>query len=197
MIKALIFDLGNVLLFFDRQKSISQLAHLCEKSVESVIGFLQKDDIALRYERGEFDTDSVLRRLSDFSQKEIPKDQFIRAVSDIFTPNTPMIELIEQMKDQFRLVLLSDTNSAHFTWASAHYPFLKYFHEKVLSYQVGFMKPSPQIYRYAVEKARFPIDQCFYVDDLIGNVEGARRVGLDAIQYTDLDSYVVALKSKI
>ena len=197
MKKALIFDLGNVLLFFDRQKSLTQLAQVCEKPLETVMGFLQKDDVALRYERGEFSTSAVLSKLSTFADKSIPEEQFVRAVSDIFTPNTPMIDLLAELKDQFRLVLLSDTNSAHFTWASRHYPFLKYFHERVLSFQVGFMKPSPQIYRYAVEKAGFPIGQCFYVDDLMPNVEGAREIGLDAVQYTDSDSYLAALKSRI
>ena len=45
------------------------------------------------------------------------------------------------------------------------------------------MKPSPVIYRKAIELAGCLPAQCFFTDDIEEYVEGARREGIDAVQF--------------
>ena len=100
---------------------------------------------------------------------------------DMFLP-APLLssELLRGLSARYRLVLLSNTNDLHFRWIREHYPLLEHFHDYVLSYQVGVMKPSAEIYREAIRRARCLPEECFFTDDVEENIEGARRVGIDA-----------------
>jgi HAD superfamily hydrolase (TIGR01509 family) len=64
-----------------------------------------------------------------------------------------------------------------------NYPILRHFHDLVLSYEVKAMKPSPAIYREAIARAQCLPEECFYTDDIPVFVEGARREGIDAVQF--------------
>ncbi len=63
------------------------------------------------------------------------------------------------------------------------YPLLRHFHSYVLSYKVGAMKPSPLIYRKAIEAAGCEPGECFFTDDIEAYVEGARAQGIDAVRF--------------
>jgi putative hydrolase of the HAD superfamily len=45
------------------------------------------------------------------------------------------------------------------------------------------MKPSPLIYQKAVELAGCRPEECFFTDDISEYVEGARKFGIDAVQF--------------
>jgi HAD superfamily hydrolase (TIGR01509 family) len=63
------------------------------------------------------------------------------------------------------------------------YPLMRHFHDRILSYQVRAMKPSPEIYREAIAHAGCRPEECFYTDDILDYVEGAKREGIDAVQF--------------
>jgi HAD superfamily hydrolase (TIGR01509 family) len=84
-------------------------------------------------------------------------------------------------------LLLSNTNAVHFDWIRENYPILRHFDGLVLSYEVGHMKPAPEIYREAVRLAGCRREQCYFTDDTAANVEGAIREGLDAVQFVSSD----------
>jgi putative hydrolase of the HAD superfamily len=60
---------------------------------------------------------------------------------------------------------------------------LRHFDELVLSYEVKAMKPREEIFRAAVASSRCLPAECFYTDDIAAYVEGARRLGIDAVQF--------------
>jgi len=81
------------------------------------------------------------------------------------------------------LVLLSNTNPIHFEMIRAAYPHLRHFHRLVLSHEVKAMKPAPEIYRAAIDAAQCRPEECFFTDDILEYVEGARLMGIDAVQF--------------
>jgi HAD superfamily hydrolase (TIGR01509 family) len=48
---------------------------------------------------------------------------------------------------------------------------------------VGALKPAPEIYREALKSAGCPPGECFFTDDVEGNVTAARELGLDAVRF--------------
>ena len=62
-------------------------------------------------------------------------------------------------------------------------PHLRHFHRLVLSHEVKAMKPQPEIYRAAIDAAQCRPEECFFTDDILEYVEGARRMGIDAVQF--------------
>ena len=63
------------------------------------------------------------------------------------------------------------------------YPLLRHFHGTVLSYEVRALKPSPAIYREAIARAECRPEECFFTDDIADYVAGAKREGIDAVQF--------------
>ena len=80
-------------------------------------------------------------------------------------------------------LLLSNTNAIHMDYIFERYRFLDDFDAHVLSHEVGLLKPDAAIYRYTLEKYGLAAERTVFLDDLTTNVEGARRVGMQAIHY--------------
>ena len=68
------------------------------------------------------------------------------------------------------------------------------FDDYILSYEVGYMKPHPEIYIEALKKARARAEECVFLDDLPENIEGAQRLGMNSILYGPQIDLEVKLK---
>ena len=89
----------------------------------------------------------------------------------------------ESLAGRYRLLLLSNTNAIHWQMIRANYPMLQYFHDCVLSFEERAMKPDPVIYRVLLARAGCQAEEYFFTDDIALNVEGARLMGIDAVQF--------------
>jgi putative hydrolase of the HAD superfamily len=113
----------------------------------------------------------------------------------IFLPEPLLPEsLFEEVRARHRLLLLSNTNAMHFELARQRFALLRHFDGYVLSYEVGAMKPSPEIYREAIARAGCRAEECFFTDDVLANVEGARREGMQAVQFHSWEQLQAALR---
>lgn len=54
----------------------------------------------------------------------------------------------------------------------------------VISGEVGVTKPSGQIFEYATVQLELRPEECLMIDDILGNVEGARMIGMQAVLFT-------------
>lgn len=181
--KTLIFDLGNVLVFFDIKKMFGQIA-ACTGLDTSVVKALLIEHQRL-YEQGSLSNQELVQSFQKKSTKSFTEKEFFEAASDIFRPNEPMLPLLTELKKRYRLVLLSNTSRAHFEFLLPRYPILKLFDEFVLSYQVGAAKPDPKIYAAAIRAAKCPPQECFYTDDIEEYVLAARSHGIHSEVFTD------------
>ena len=93
--------------------------------------------------------------------------------------------LLRGLASRYRLLLLSNTNAIHFEMIRQAYPMLRHFDDMVLSYQVGALKPGPEIFQVAIQRAGCRPEECFYTDDTAAHVEAARALGIDAEQFVD------------
>jgi putative hydrolase of the HAD superfamily len=115
----------------------------------------------------------------------------------IFLPETLIPEsLFESLRQRHRLLLLSNTNAMHFRMAQERYPLLRHFDGYVLSYEVGSLKPSPEIYREAIARAGCRPQECFFTDDIPANVEAARKEGMQAVQFQSFDQLQADLRAR-
>ncbi len=59
----------------------------------------------------------------------------------------------------------------------------------MLSYELGMVKPEPEIYLEAARRAGCRPDECVFIDDMPENVEAAAKLGMAGVVYrpeTDL-----------
>ena len=110
----------------------------------------------------------------------------------------PLIQqaLVEHLRKQYRMLILSNTNAIHWKMLRETYPILHLFHDQVLSYEVKAMKPEEAIYRAAIEKAECRAEECFFTDDVQAYVDAARSYGIDAVQFQSHDQVVEELRAR-
>lgn len=188
MKKTIFFDLGNVILFFSHAKMCKQLADFCRLEEAAVKESLFEKGMGELYERGIIDSSMLHAHFSELSGQDLDFAGMMDAAGNIFEPNREIVSIIEQLKkNHIRLVLLSNTCEAHFKYAYKHFPQLHLFDHFVLSYEVGSLKPEAKIFHHALSVANNPVENCFYTDDIPAFIEGAKKCGLDAVQYTSTD----------
>lgn len=102
----------------------------------------------------------------------------------IFLPQPLIAEsLLENLAGRYRLMLLSNTNPIHYEMVQANFPLLRHFHDCILSYQAGALKPSSKIYQTALDRAQCKPEECFFTDDILINIEAAQKHGMHAVQF--------------
>ena len=184
----LYFDVGNVLLTFDRRRVARQISEVARIPAEQVWQILYRTDFFARYERGEVTTRGCYEFFCEQSGSRPDYAVFCLAASDVFEINVPIVPIVANLKATgHRLGILSNTNDLHWSLiAGGRYTlFKRYFDQFAVSYQMGMLKPEPGIFQAAAELAKVPAAEIFFVDDHPDNVDGARRVGFDAVQFTN------------
>ena len=184
MIKTVIFDLGKVIIPFDFMRGYQGLEGICGLPVAEIRRRIASTDLVQRFETGLVEPKDFVAQLSGLLDLHITYDQFCQVWSSIFLPD-PLIpeSLLEGLSRRYRLLLLSNTNAIHFEMLDRTYPLLRHFHDKILSHRVRAMKPSPAIYREAIARAGCLPEEIFFTDDIAEYVAGAKREGIDAVQF--------------
>ena len=100
------------------------------------------------------------------------------------TPIDGMEELVKELKDKgYKIYLLSNAGfNQHDYWERI--PASKYFDGKVVSCDVGEVKPFEGIYQALYKKFDIKPEESFFIDDLIINVFGANRTGMEGYVFT-------------
>ncbi len=187
-IRAVIFDLGRVLVQVDTQK----LWHFffptdAGQDVQQVLGRIMADPIMMQYSLGRIQTQEFYQKLQDDYRLGLSYDAFVFGWCDIFAPMEGMDSLVAQLSGKVRLGLLSDTDPLHWDYIRRHYPLMEYFPKPTLSFQIGSVKPSRDSYLAAAGNVGVPPEACLFIDDLQKNVDGARAVGMTAIRFERAD----------
>jgi putative hydrolase of the HAD superfamily len=184
MLRAIVFDFGNVVGFFSHRKAAQQLAAYTTAKAEEIQAFLFADHLEDDYESGRLSTVEYRRIVRDQFPLTCSDEQFDQAVSDMFAPNREVCALIPSFKERFKLLLLSNTNDLHYRHFSRQFAnTLGHFDEQVLSHRVGMRKPDPKIYEHCLHLAGVDASQCLFIDDLQANIEGAKKCGWQGILY--------------
>ena len=197
MIKAVIFDLGQVIIPFRLERGLATLAARSACPPAEVAARAMASDLPLRFEQGLLEPDDFFRQFSALLGLEVDYPEFCDLYSSIFLPETLIPgSLLAGLRPNYRLVLLSNTNAIHFPWVLERYPLLGCFHDYVLSYQVRALKPAPEIYLAALERARCRPEECFYTDDIPAYVEAARQHGIQAAEFRGLEPLEAELRAR-
>jgi putative hydrolase of the HAD superfamily len=190
MIKTFIFDLGRVLVPFDHDRGLQILEKHCGFSIDDMRRKIFASEELDLYQSGKISSEEFFAAIKTILSLRMVFEEFVDVWNSSFI-FTPIIDdsIIENLAQRFRLLILSDTNELHFNFIRQRFPVLRHFDDFILSYEVGCLKPSEEIFRIAVERAQCLPAECIFTDDLLGNVEGARKIGINAIQFFSADQF--------
>jgi putative hydrolase of the HAD superfamily len=141
------------------------------------------DQVKLAYEDGQMDRAAFLRGAFDILRYRGTEAEFVAAWEDIFTPNEPMVALVEKLHGRFPLYLLSNTSDIHREYVFRRYPFFHRFTAGTYSYEAKASKPGREIYEITLRQHGLEAASTFFIDDLLPNIETARSLGFNAHHY--------------
>lgn len=179
MIRNIVFDMGQVLIRFDREYFLRRLDLTAEDRK------LLLNEVFLSVEWARMDWGSLTDAQAARSVcARLPRRLHEAATSLVMEWERPilpiegMYELIEELKGAgYGIYLLSNASFRQKDyWPDI--PCHRFFDGTLISSDVGSIKPERAIYEAFLEKFSLRAEECFFVDDLPANVEGARRCGL-------------------
>lgn len=184
--KAVIFDLGKVLLHFDFSIAARAIAPLTRVDSERVRIAIDQSPLLHDLESGRIGFDRFIDEARALTGYSGDNDTFRRLFADIFEPIQDMVGFHASLRDAgIPTYILSNTNDVAIDFVRAHHPFFNTFTGHVLSYEVGCMKPAAPIYEATEHLAGLSGADLLFIDDRPENVEAAWARGWQGIIHHD------------
>lgn len=181
----IIFDLGNVLIEWNKEKILSKI---CKNDLEYNLfnKFVFQSNLWIDLDNGKISLEFLENQLIDEMGHQY-QDQIHELVWNWFNYvdlYDEVYELIKQLKKKnFQIYVLSNTSSIfHILVDSVLSKVSSVLDGYVISCEVKMMKPQKEIYLSLVNKYQLDIKDCIFLDDLEENVEAARTLGIKAFQ---------------
>ncbi len=197
MIRTFLFDMGNVLVHFSHQKMYQQIGALYNLSEVEARSLLVDLNLQEQYERGKLTDTQFHHALEQHTNSKAEITELQQAVSNIFVLNHEILPLLDFLKKEgYKLIILSNTCSAHIAFIQKQWQLLNRFDDSVLSYKVGALKPEPEIYKAVLQIIDCKPHEAFFIDDIEENITQARQHGLQGVPFIGTVPLVKTLREE-
>jgi glucose-1-phosphatase len=182
--RAVIFDIGRVLVRVDVSRAMSGLAQGITLAPEEIWSALEKDPRWPDWQEGRMAPRDWHLHLSKRLGGSLTFEQFTEVWNRALDPK-PIQEdgFLENLSKRYRLALLSNTDPIHVAQLEASYDFMRYFRARLYSCAVGASKPNPLIFREALRACKVNAEEAVFIDDVPAYAEAAQRLGMTGIVF--------------
>ena len=192
-ISTIVFDIGNVLVSTNFKELLMEDPEIPNEIVDTLLKLwlIDKDDIDGTIDLKTY-REIVNKRMGVEFSKYIPKMfKYNIECVNAFNYTIPMMQDLKNKG--YRVYYLSNWSAwTHDLLREAgKFEFLKYMDGGIFSYDVGYMKPSLEIYKLFIEKYKINPEETVFFDDKEENVLAAKKLGFQAVQFTDHDESIV------
>lgn len=182
--RAIIFDIGRVLIRVDISRAMDGLAAGLSLTPAAVWSSIQNDPHWLDWQEGRISPRDWYLHLAKRLGASLTFEQFSEVWNRALDPNPIHPEsFLEKLSKNYRLALLSNTDPIHMSHEEARFPFFRFFPIRIYSYQVGASKPDPIIYRQALQACKVRAEEAVYIDDIAEYAAAATRLGMTGIVF--------------
>jgi len=182
--KAIIFDLGAVILNINYQNTIDEFTKLGVKNAATFYSKKVQTNLFNQIETGIISSNEFLKVL----QKETNNANItqLEQAWNAMLLDLPeeRLQLIKKLKSNHTIFLLSNTNAIHINafkkqlgdkkWLA----FCKLFDKMYLSHEVGLRKPDIEIFEYILTEQKLIAEEVFFIDDSPQHIASAKKLGI-------------------
>ncbi len=193
----IVVDVGKVLVDIDPDTLLQELSKRCGREIKLS---LPKDleNLFSHVYVGKRSWEAILPAINSALELSLTIGEWHALWCQIIKGEVPgMRQALSELKKEFRLVALSNTDTVHWDFAFHTFPIFALLDEWVVSYEEGVAKPDPALYQAVVKRhcsGRLPF---LYVDDILENVEAARRLGWQAEVFLDANQFQEQIKRRL
>ena len=183
-IRAVIFDIGRVLIRVDVARAMSGLATGLTISPEELWAAIEKDPSWKDWQEGRMSPPDWRLHVSRRLGSKLSFEQFVEVWNRALDP-TPIHEeaFLEKLARRYRLAVLSNTDPLHVAHMEKSYGFFRLFPVRIFSCRVGASKPNPVIYKQALQACKVRAQEAIYVDDVPAYARAATQLGMHGIVF--------------
>jgi glucose-1-phosphatase len=184
-IKNIIFDLGGVIIDIRYQATVDAFARLGLPNFENLYTMFNHNPVFELLETGKISPVAFRDELRKFSS-QLSDTEIDHAWNSMLGNMPPLyIPLLKAIKANYNTYMFSNTNAIHikhfYTYLEKTFgtnPFPKMFNKVYFSHEVGERKPYPKAFEKVLLDAGLMASETLFIDDLIANIEGARKAGI-------------------
>lgn len=179
MIKHVIFDMGGVLVDFNPKRSLKK--HFTDKEdLELLFKEIFEGPDWVKLDRGTLTVEQAVDRACERLPARFHACVrcLLNTWADELLPMDDMLPLVQEVKNKgYGIYLLSNAPLNFHTYRDK-IPAFTYFDGFIISAEHLTLKPEPEIYRVLFDTFNLSPTECFFIDDIPVNIEGAAAVGM-------------------
>jgi putative hydrolase of the HAD superfamily len=187
-LRAMIFDIGRVIIKLDLARAIEGLSQGISLSPSELWSAIEKDPRWHDWQEGRISPHDwylhITKRLGSPLKFEEFREAWNRTLDPV--PLQPD-DFFASLAKKHKLALLSNTDPIHVAHLESNFSFFRFFPRpaRIYSCAIRASKPSPVIFQAALKAVKTPVSQAVFIDDILEYIQVARSLGLHAIQYVN------------
>ena len=197
MIKAIVFDFGNVLITGSYADFVRNIEPFCKISAEEITALMLSSEIVDFHDSDLVNFDEYFRFFEKECEMELNKDKFLEFYVE-HEPIKDMIALVNEIHKtgKYKLGLLSNLSFI------GHEKILKTldcydaFDVIVCSHELNQGNPHKVMYETIKERLDLKPEEILFIDDKEDNLIPARKIGMETIQFIVYEDFLIELKEK-
>ncbi|MDC9603666.1 glucose-1-phosphatase [Xenorhabdus griffiniae] len=183
-----IFDLGNVIIDIDFKRVLAVWSNLSGTPLATLTPKFSQGETLEKHECGQISDTEFAEMMCDEMAVSLSFEQFAEGWNTIFIDvRQEVVELMNKLRAKgHRVVVLSNTNRLHIDYCSENYPEIAASADFLyLSHELGMRKPNLDIFNHVLAAEGVEAEQAIFFDDLLENVEAAKKTGITALHVAD------------
>lgn len=201
-IKAIIFDLGGVILNIDYNLTIKEFEKLGVINSSSYYSKKKQKKLFDDLETGKLSEKEFINAIK-LKTSNANENQIKNAWNKMLL-NLPSEKLlfIKSIMNNYQTFLLSNTNSIHISCfknslsESEWKLFESAFNKIYFSYKIGMRKPSVKIFEYVLQENNLQAKNVLFIDDSIQHINAAQKIGIVTHHLKDNEDLTTILTDK-
>ena len=180
-VKAVCFDVGNVLVEVDITHAIARLGPHVDDRLRQKIQAIGQWETYDAFERGHILEAQFLRELRAHLAVDLDSTELVAWWNSSLRQMVDGVEaVLSEVVGRMPVYALSNTNPTHFDYFTQHMPLFQQFDRVIASFHVGYRKPEAQLFEAVAQLIGQAPKDILLIDDLMTNVDGAKAVGYHA-----------------
>lgn len=187
-IKCIVFDLGGVIINIDYHLSVKEFSKLGLVDFQNQFSQAKQSGFFDDFEIGKVSAQQFYDFMRNISGNKNISNEQIEVAWNAMLLDIPAerIKLIKLLSQQYKVLLLSNTNEVHFKSFEAQFNLVagvgihEIFHKAYLSHEIGRRKPNKSTFEFILNDAKADAEETLFIDDTTIHVEGAESAGIRA-----------------
>ncbi len=194
-IKAIVFDIGGVMA--SEKNLVDHYVPLCKSlNIDKKKFFNLRERYIGKASSGEISAEKMIHLISEDLRLDYKKllKNWIKYKRRSIVKNHELEKIIRRLgKEGYRVASLSNVLDLHYRLCNEK-KLYDSFEFNILSFEAGFSKPDPRIYKLLLKKLGLPAKQVVFIDDYQSCLDGAEKLGIKTILFKNNRQLVRDLK---